>query len=69
MLCSEWVPSEWESDKNITIIHSPSVNIWRKEKLRVSKKQNKHKNTFSDEEFNSTESGETSAQIRHRLQA
>ncbi len=22
---SEWVPSEWESDKNITIIHSPSV--------------------------------------------
>ncbi len=21
---SEWVPSEWESDKNITIIHSPS---------------------------------------------
>ncbi len=21
MLCSEWVPSEWESDKNITIIH------------------------------------------------
>ncbi len=25
MLCSEWVPSEWESDKNITIIHSPSV--------------------------------------------
>ncbi len=31
MLCSEWVPSEWESDKNITIIHSsPSVNIWRR---------------------------------------
>jgi len=25
---SEWVPSERESDKNITIIHSPSVNIW-----------------------------------------
>ncbi len=21
ILCSEWVPSEWESDKNITIIH------------------------------------------------
>ncbi len=28
---SEWVPSEWESDKNITIIHSPSVNIWTKD--------------------------------------
>ncbi len=25
MLCSEWVPSEWESDKNITIIHTPPV--------------------------------------------
>ncbi len=35
MLCSEWVPSEWESDKNITIIHSPSVNIWRRRKLKL----------------------------------
>ncbi len=26
MLCSEWVPSEWESDKNITIIHSNPVH-------------------------------------------
>ncbi len=26
MLCSEWVPSEWESDKNITIIHSTPVH-------------------------------------------
>ncbi len=34
MLCSEWVPSEWASDKNITIIHSPSVNIWRRQKLK-----------------------------------
>ncbi len=25
MLCSEWVPSEWESDKNITIIHTTPV--------------------------------------------
>ncbi len=33
MLCSEWVPSEWESDKNITIIHSLSVIIWRRQKL------------------------------------
>ncbi len=34
ILCSEWVPSEWESDKNITIIHSPSVNIWRRQELK-----------------------------------
>ncbi len=26
MLCSEWVPSEWESDKNITIIHTTPVH-------------------------------------------
>ncbi len=26
MLCSEWVPSEWESDKNITIIHTSPVH-------------------------------------------
>ncbi len=26
MLCSEWVPSEWESDKNITIIHITPVH-------------------------------------------
>ncbi len=40
MLCSEWVPSEWESDKNITIIihTTPSVNIWRRQKLRTRKK-------------------------------
>ncbi len=25
MHCSEWVPSEREPDKNITIIHSPSI--------------------------------------------
>ncbi len=31
---SEWVPSERESDKNITIIHSPLVNIWRRQKLK-----------------------------------
>ncbi len=24
--CSEWVPSEWESDKNITIIHTTPVH-------------------------------------------
>ncbi len=30
-LCSSgWVPPERESDINITIIHSPSVNIWRR---------------------------------------
>ncbi len=42
MLFSEWVPSEWESDKNITIIHSPSVNVLRRQKLRVCEKQNDH---------------------------
>ncbi len=26
MLCSEWVPSEWDSDKNITIIHTTPVH-------------------------------------------
>ncbi len=26
ILCSEWVPSEWESDKNITIIHMTSAD-------------------------------------------
>ncbi len=26
MLCGEWVPSEWESDKNITIIHRSPVH-------------------------------------------
>ncbi len=26
MLCSEWVPSEWESDKNITITHTTPVH-------------------------------------------
>ncbi len=26
MLCSEWVPSEWESDKNITMIHTTPVH-------------------------------------------
>ncbi len=26
MLCSEWVPSEWESDKNITIIYTTPVH-------------------------------------------
>jgi len=30
---SEWVPSEWESYKNITIIHFPSANIWRGQKI------------------------------------
>ncbi len=42
--CSEWVPSEWES-KQLRKHHnnphhfSPSVNIWRRQKLRVCKKQ------------------------------
>ncbi len=27
MLCSEWVPSEWESDKNITIIYTTPVHL------------------------------------------
>ncbi len=26
LLCSEWVPSEWESDKHITIIHTTPVH-------------------------------------------
>ncbi len=26
VLCSEWVPSEWESKKNITIIHTTPVH-------------------------------------------
>ncbi len=33
MLCSEWVPSEWESDKNITIIHTTPVKK-RRQKLK-----------------------------------
>ncbi len=44
MLCSEWVPSEWESDKNITIIHTTPVHqltsgedkSWNKTFLRFS---------------------------------
>ncbi len=40
MPCSEWVPSEWESDKNITVINtSPSVNVLRSEKLCLCEKQ------------------------------
>ncbi len=34
MLCSEWVPSEWESDKKHHKWSTP-VNIWRRQKLRV----------------------------------
>ncbi len=37
MLCSEWVPSEWESDKNITIIHTTPVHqlmVLRKQVLK-----------------------------------
>ncbi len=26
VLCSEWVPSEWESDKHITVIHTTPVH-------------------------------------------
>ncbi len=33
MLCSEWVPSEWESDKNITIIHTTPVHQLLEEAL------------------------------------
>ncbi len=42
MLCSEWVPSEWDSDKNITIIPSPSANIWKSQELHVCKKLIQH---------------------------
>ncbi len=39
MLCSEWVPSEWESKQLIKHHNnphhsSPSVNIWRRQKLK-----------------------------------
>ncbi len=45
MLCSEWVPSEWESDKNITIIHITPVHqltsgedkSWNKYSIKTSK--------------------------------
>ncbi len=61
MLCSEWVPSERESDKNITIIHSPSVIIWRRQKLEcfglfsfvnaADFSPDSDQNTFTEEEL------------------
>jgi len=70
MLWSEWVPSEWESDKNITIIHSPSVNIWRRQKMKQSIMRcfqpllyTKYMSSF----YNNTSSGEKV--FKHRLQA
>ncbi len=68
MLCSEWVPSEWESDKNITIIHSTPVHqlsLWEDK----SWKSIIHNNASSSEKVVRSESGEKSAQIKHRLQA
>ncbi len=35
MLCSEWVPSEWESDKNITIKHTTPVHLEKTKALYV----------------------------------
>ncbi len=37
MLCSEWVPSEWKHHNN-PHHSSPSVNIWRRQKLHACKK-------------------------------
>ncbi len=84
MLCSEWVPSEWESDKNITIIHTAPVHqltsgedkssmfvrnksiikmFWSKYESSI------HNNAASSDKVAWSESGEKSAQIKHRLQA
>ncbi len=61
---SEWVPSEWESDKNITIIHSTQLTSgedksWNKSIIKMFLTQNEsiiHNNVWC-------ESGEKSAQI------
>ncbi len=59
------------ADKNITIIHTTPVHQLMSYEVKscVYKKQNKHNIAFSSEEFISTELGEKSAQIKHRLQA
>ncbi len=87
MLCSEWVPSEWESDKNITIIHTTPVHqltsgedkSWNKSIIKNFLTSNCcfwpkyesiiHNNASSSEKVFWSESGEKSAQIKHRLQA
>ncbi len=54
MLCSEWVPSEWESKqliKTSQVIHTtpesrPSINVLWIEKLHVCKKQINHYDVF-----------------------
>ncbi len=58
MLCSEWVPSEWESDKNITIIHTTPVHqlmsgeakSWNKSIKTFSTPMWVHNNTSSSEQ-------------------
>ncbi len=49
MLCSEWVLSEWEPDKSITIIHSPSANIrsWNKSSIKTFLTKIRVHNSFS----------------------
>ncbi len=65
-LCSSgWVPPERESDINITITHSPSVNVWRR---NISIKSIIHNNSSSSDKVLWGESGEKSAQIKQRLQ-
>ncbi len=76
MLCSEWVPSEWESDKNITIIHTTPVHqlssgedkSWNKSSIEMSLTSNCcfwpksiiHNNNSSSV---SSESGEESSTV------
>ncbi len=70
MLCSEWVPSEWESDKNITIIHSTPVHQvtsgedkrWNKSSIKTFITESIiHNNSSSSEKVFWSESGEKSA--------
>ncbi len=70
MLCSEWVPSEWESDKNSTPVHqltSGEDKNWNKSTIKTFLTQIWTHNNICDKVFWS-ESGEKSAQIKQRVQ-
>ncbi len=81
MPCSEWVPSEWESDKNIhsTTVHQLSSGEDKRNESSIKTFLTLNHcfwlnyefiihNSSSSEEVFWSESGETSAQIKHRLQ-
>ncbi len=84
MLCSEWVPSEWESDKHITIIHTTPVhqlmshevksNVFIRNKSTIKTfwlqtvESSIHSIFSSSEKHVWSESGEKYALIKHRLQ-